>query len=80
MKVYRGVKAQSHSFLTSSLDRGECSNSLSGRFTAEKRTPVPIQQGDEGGLVAVVAFVEYVNKSGNPCREGQNLRNFTCVG
>jgi hypothetical protein len=42
------VEAQSHSFLTSPLDRAEWSSSLSGRFTPGRRTPVPIQQGDEG--------------------------------
>lgn len=66
-----GVEAQSHSFLTSSLDRGECSSSLSDRFTPGRRTPVPIQQGDEWVSQPLWTILEYVNKSGTPASKGR---------
>jgi hypothetical protein len=39
MKVYRGVDAQTHIFLTSALAGGEWSASRPGRFTPGERDP-----------------------------------------
>jgi hypothetical protein len=68
MKVYWGVEAYLHTFLTSALGEGEWSASQPGRFTPRERAP---GTRSIGGWVGPRTALDAVVKRGipSPCRD-----------